>query len=134
MSSKDLYHNLCGVESTIPIFSRDWWLNAVCDGARNWDVAIVEKGGKIVASMPYYVKRKYGFTLLTQPPLTQTLGPWLRPNKTNYAKELANQKDLMQLLIDQLPTYDHFVQNFNNQIFLECKILYTILSPHRNPI
>lgn len=113
---KQLYSQLCKNEPSIPIFSRDWWLDAVCDGAENWDVAIVEKGGKVVASMPYYVKHKRGFTVLTQPPLTQKLGPWLRPSKANYSKELAEQKDLMQSLIDQLPSFDHFGQNINHQI------------------
>ncbi len=115
MSRKDSYRELCATEPTVPIFSRYWWLDATCGGTKHWDVAIVEKGGKVVASMPYYVKRKHGFTLLTHPPLTQTLGPWLRPSKAKYAKALAEQKDLMQALIDQLPAFDHFTQNWNHQ-------------------
>ncbi len=113
MSNKDIYRDLCEAETTIPIFSRDWWLDVVCSDSDYWDVAIVEKGGKVMASMPYYIKRKYGFTLITQPFLTQTIGPWLRPSKAKYAKALAEQKDLMQSLIDQLPAFDHFVQNWN---------------------
>ena len=115
MENKEKYRKLCATESAIPLFSRDWWLDAVCDGSENWDVAIVEKGGKVMASMPYYVKRKYGFTQIIQPPLTQTLGPWLRPSIAKYAKSLAEQKKLMMALIDQLPDFDIFVQNWNHQ-------------------
>ena len=58
MTNKDLYSKLCENESTIPIFSKDWWLDAVC-GDENWDVAIVEKGGEIWATMPYFIIKKF---------------------------------------------------------------------------
>lgn len=114
MNSKDNYRHFCRTEQTIPIFSRDWWLDAVCGGAENWDVVIIEKDGKLMASMPYFTKSKFNFTTITQPPLTQTQGPWLRPSKAKYAKALTEQKSLMQELIDQLPVFDHFMQNWNH--------------------
>jgi len=116
MSNKNIYRELCATESTIPVFSRDWWLDAVCDGADNWDVALVENGGEVMATMPYYVKHKYGFTLLTQPPLTQTLGPWIRPSSAKHAKALGQQKHLMYGLIEQLPKCDLFMQNWHYSI------------------
>lgn len=110
--SKEKYRELCRVEATIPVFSRDWWLDAVCGDA--WDICIVEKGDRIVASMPFYRKKRFGFRLLSQPPLTQTLGPWLRPSDAKYSNRLGQEKDLLTELIDQLPPYDHFVQNWNH--------------------
>lgn len=112
-SNKEKYRHLCQSTPGIPIFSRDWWLDAVC-GADSWDVAIVEKGGRVVGSMPYYANRKYGFTVLMQPPLTQTLGPWLRPSNAKYAKALGGQKAIMQALIDLLPSFDYFGQNWHH--------------------
>lgn len=56
-SNKDKYRDLLETETTIPIFSRDWWMDAVC-GEDNWDVLLVEKDNEIVASMPYYKKKK----------------------------------------------------------------------------
>lgn len=86
-------------------------------GPEGWDVALVEKGGQILASMPYVVKKnRYGFTLLTMPPLTQTLGPWLRESNAKYAKRLGRQKDLMSNLIEQLPRFDHFAQNWHYSV------------------
>ncbi|ELJ8450381.1 GNAT family N-acetyltransferase [Vibrio cholerae] len=111
MINKEKYRQLCEEEPTIPIFSQAWWLDAVAGD--NWDVCIVEKGDKIQASMPYVVKKKYGLTLLTQPSLTQNLGPWIRPAHAKYSKLLSQQKDLMEALIDQLPKYHYFSQNWH---------------------
>ncbi|XOF34040.1 MAG: GNAT family N-acetyltransferase [Candidatus Electrothrix sp. YB6] len=115
MSQKDKYRELCQTESTIPIFSRDWWLDAVCGGSEHWDAAIVEKNGNILASNPYFIRKKLRKTLLKMPPLTQSLGPWLKGSEGKYAKVLAAQKDHMQALIDQLPDFDLFSQNWHYQ-------------------
>jgi len=64
--------------------------------------------------MPFYTKKRFGLTLLSQPPLTQTLGPWLRPSEAKYSKRLGQEKTSLTDLIDQLPRYDHFLQNWNH--------------------
>lgn len=109
---KKLYRDFCQKENSLPLFVRDWWLDAVC-GEMNWDVAIVENGGQVVATMPYYIKKKFNLTLLRMPPLTQTLGPWLRPSKGKYANRLSYEKGVMTALIEQLPSFDNFQQNWN---------------------
>ena len=111
---KAQYRILCETEPSIPLFSQAWWLDAVA--GESWDVVTVEKGGEIQAAMPYIVKKKLGLTLLTQPALTQNLGPWIRPTYAKYAKRLSREKDLMQSLIDQLPTYTHFKQNWHHTV------------------
>lgn len=113
MTQKERYRHLCAQEASIPIFSRDWWLDAVC-GEENWDVAVVEKGGRVVGSMPFFMRRRFGATLLVQPPLTQTLGPWIRPSAAKYSKSLAYEKDAMEGLIAQLPRYGLFIQNWHH--------------------
>jgi lipid II:glycine glycyltransferase (peptidoglycan interpeptide bridge formation enzyme) len=118
MGSKQKYHDFCKTESSIPIFSKDWWLDAVC-GKDNWDVVLVEKGGQIIASMPYYmVKRRMMriMRIITMPQLTQTMGPWLRPSNAKYANQLAEQKNLTTALIQKLPHFDYFCQNFHYSI------------------
>ena len=87
---KRSYSEFLLANSTVPIFCRDWWLDIVCESG-DWNVAVVQKGGVIVATMPYYIKRQYGLTLLSHPPLTQVLGPWLRPSSAKYAKALGEQ-------------------------------------------
>lgn len=114
MSNKQKYIEFCKTEKAIPIFSKPFWLDAVC-GEDGWDVILVEKGGKIFASMPY-VKSNFKYTLnySTMPKLTQTLGPYISyPNGQKYSKRLFFEKEIINSLIEQLPVFDYFVQNFN---------------------
>lgn len=112
---KTKYRNLCAKETSIPIFSRDWWLDATA-GEDNWDVVLVEKGDKIIASLPYTFRKKYSLTILGQPQLTQTLGPWLRASNAKYAKRLGQEKELLQALIEQLPDFAQYKQNWHYNI------------------
>ncbi len=114
-SAVNKYRSLCTQEPTIPLFSQAWWLDATA-GEGAWDVALVEKGDAIVASMPYVPRKRYGLTLLGQPVLTQTLGPWLRETGGKSSTKLAQQKDWLQALIAQLPPFAHFTQNWHWQM------------------
>ena len=110
---KDLYRKLCAEEPTIPLFSRDWWLDAVCGD--DWDVCLVEKGGKVLASMPYYYqKNRLGMKIICQPKETQTLGPWLSLSNAKSANRLGQEKKLMTELIHQLPKFSHFHQQWHH--------------------
>lgn len=111
-SKKILYKEFCKTETSIPLFSQAWWLDLVCTDDE-WDVCLVEKDSKVLASMPYVVKKKYGFKLLTHPYLTQTLGPWIAPSTAKYANQLAQQKDLQEALIEQLPNFHFFRQSWH---------------------
>lgn len=116
MTDKDLYRKLCKTESTIPIFSKDWWLDAVC-GHDHWDAVVIEKNGNIISAMPYYITQKKGFKVITMPPLTQAMGPWIKyPPNQKYANKLSLEKELYLDLIKKLPDFDHFAQNFNYRV------------------
>ena len=115
ISAKQKYYVHCKNEPTISLFSKGWWLDAVC-GKNNWDVILVEKGGQIIASMPYYMIKIHGMSIITMPKLTQTMGPWLQSSKANYSNQLAKQKFLITELIGKLPAYDNFHQNFHHSI------------------
>ncbi|HET60333.1 MAG TPA: GNAT family N-acetyltransferase [Chloroflexi bacterium] len=97
-----------------PIFVQPWWLNAVAP--ERWHDIAIEKGGQLVARMPYVITEKKGFTSLSMPKLTQTLGPWLAPHKAKYAKKLSQEHQLLAELINNLPPFDHFKQNFHHSI------------------
>jgi hypothetical protein len=77
-------------------------------------VALVEVGDQVVASLPYVMRSKFRFILLGQPPLTQSLGPWLRETGAKQANRLGRQKDLLRQLIAALPPYDHYSQNWHH--------------------
>lgn len=92
------------------LFEQPWWLDAVAPG--RWGVAVVENGGEVAARMPYAINERLGLRVLSQPPLTTTLGPWVRPSPGKYTTQLESEKDLMSQLIDQLPRFDAFRQSF----------------------
>lgn len=112
MSDKELYRALSEDEPSLPLFSRAWWLDAAA-GPDAWDVVLVRNAGEVVAAMPYVLSRRYGLNVIAQPPLTQTLGPWFRACAANPAKRMSNEKEYMEELIERLPAFDHFNQNWH---------------------
>jgi hypothetical protein len=107
-------YDVTNLEETNTIFEQPWWLDAVAPNA--WGAIEVPRGDGIVARLPYVVKRKWGLTALSMPPLTLTLGPWLAPSTAKYANQLSQQKELMTSLIEQLPPCDYFSQHFHHSV------------------
>ncbi len=96
------------------IFQQPWWLDAVAKG--QWDEIIIKNNDHIVARMPYVKYRKMGLDFINMPPLTQTLGPWIRESNAKYHNILSFQIRIFNELIDQLPHFDYFNQNFSTDI------------------
>ncbi len=116
MTNKEKYREFCKKEKDIPIFSKDWWLDSVC-GVDAWDVVLVEKGGQIMASLPYLKRKRAIFDVISMPTLTQTMGVYIKyPPKQKYYKRLSWEKDMMSQLINGLPKFDYFSQNFDRKI------------------
>ncbi|HQB28381.1 MAG TPA: GNAT family N-acetyltransferase [Paludibacter sp.] len=116
MNNKNIYHELCKTEKAIPIFSKDWWLDAVC-GPENWDVIVIKRGAEIAATLPYYIKRSKMFSIITMPMLTQTMGPYIKyPEYKRHEKQLSYEKEVMTELISKLPKYSYFHQNLHYSI------------------
>lgn len=115
LNNKDKYRNLCAEESSIPIFSKDWWLDAVCgDGA--WDVDLVEQDGRIIASLPYFQTKKYGMHIVSMPKLTQTMGVWMRyPENQDMFERMECEKEIIQEIVNGggALDVDLFQQNFH---------------------
>jgi hypothetical protein len=87
------------------IFQEPWWLDAVAPGA--WRDITVSSGGIVRARWPIYEERRGLFHVITLPPLTHRLGPWLdlgEAAKSSRRYEL--EKELTFALIEQLPRYD----------------------------
>lgn len=112
MTDQSTYRKLCKSEPSIPLFSQDWWLDSVC-GKTNWDVALVERGGEVIASNPYYMTKHLGLNIIKMPLLTQTMGPWI---STKTSNRISNQIRILTELIDALPPCDAFYQNFHYSI------------------
>lgn len=117
MTNKEKYREFCKTEKNIPIFSKDWWLDSVGPENKYWDVILIEKGGQIVASMPYIVGRKHNFKTIEMPKLTQNLGPYIKyPENQKYETKLSYEKEIMTEIIEKIPDVAYFSQNFNYRI------------------
>lgn len=114
MTNKDKYHLLCNTEKSIPIFSRDWWLDTVC-GIENWDVLLKEQKGQVQAALPFYILAS---GVISMPLYTQTMGPWFAPEPSDakYTGILGKRQAICKEFIDALRKYPHFLQNFNYRI------------------
>ena len=97
---KDKYHLLCNTETSIPIFSRDWWLDTVC-GKDKWEVLLIEEKERITAAIPLYCPRQ---GIISMPFYTQTMGPWFSPESedTKYTKALSRWQILCKQLLNEL--------------------------------
>ncbi len=113
MTDKEKYLNFCNEASDIPIFSQYWWMDAVCESG-DWNVLLVENGDEIVATLPYFTKRKFLFSYITQPLLTQNNGLYIKyPNGQKYSNKLSYEKKIMCEIIDKLEGLKLFYYNQN---------------------
>lgn len=108
MTNKETYQQFCTVADDLPVFAQDWYLDAVCEGG-NWEVIVIEKGGEIAATLPYFLKRKGPIQYGTMPHLTKFLGPYILPKY----RQTKHEAKLIRQLISQLPRLSYFRQNLH---------------------
>ncbi|WP_455638555.1 GNAT family N-acetyltransferase [Parabacteroides sp.] len=111
MTNKEKYRLLCNRESSLPLYSRDWWLDIVC-GETQWDVLLVEEKERIIAALPIYTPHK---GIISMPFYTQTMGPWFapEPKDAKYTRTLGKHQAICKEFTEELKKYPHFLQNFN---------------------
>ena len=98
-----------------PIFHQPWWLDAVAPG--RWDAATVDRGGRTVAALPFVVRGPRWLRVLSQPPLTPFLGPWIaREEGAKYTTSLGDQMELQAELEAKLPAASAFHQSFSSTV------------------
>ena len=108
MSAKARYRDFCRTAPDVPVFAQAWYLDACATGGE-WDVVLAEEKGRVVATLPYFFKRKGPFRYVTMPPFVKWLGPYLLPD---FRGQLPKEHELLQALIAQLPDFAAFKQNF----------------------
>lgn len=94
MSNKEKYLSFVN-DIYVPIYSKPWWLDAVCL-PENWDVWLYEKGGKIVAAMPYYMETRGRYKYITKAPLTQNNGIIFKyPNNIKFVNKQSFEEKVI---------------------------------------
>lgn len=114
MDNKELYTDFCRKEANLPLFYQPWWLDTVSiDG--DWDVLCFIKNNQILGVYPFYKKKKYKFfSLISMPPYTPFLGPYLKyPENLKSFEKISFEKEVYNYFIDELPEFDFFLQDFN---------------------
>jgi len=110
--AKELYHEFCKNESELPIFALPKWLDLVCP-EKDWQVVVHKKGNKILAALPFIVKKKWGVRLISTPRLTQFAGIFFSNYTGKYANKLKREKKSITYLMDALPKHHAFFQCFH---------------------
>lgn len=97
-----------------PLFSTPWWLDAAAPG--RWGEAVVQSNGQTRARLAYAF-RDYPLLgrVISLPPLTPYLGPEFYESHREPERQVGEQNDLMIALIDGMPPFSRFQQNFSPQ-------------------
>ena len=93
------------------VFEQPWWLDIVAPG--EWGEVTVKEGDETVARLPYVLQSGR----IVMPPLTQTLGPWIKPEYRQFQPgntQLSKQKELISALLGQLPRHKSFHVTFDS--------------------
>lgn len=111
---KQQYASYIKTHKNLPIFNKPYWLDAVC-GEKNWHVILVSDANKIVAAIPYYIKKKYIFEIATIPKHTQRFSPCITyPEKIKtYSHKIDFENKVMAILLAAYPDKIYFQSNFH---------------------
>lgn len=84
-----------------PLFHQPWWLDAT---GLPWQMATVRKGDVISGIWPYFPQKKYGVSLLRNPPLCPYLGPYVAfPSHLKPTRQDSFERQIVAALLEQLP-------------------------------
>lgn len=108
---RDLYRQAANQSPHTPLWQSPWWLDITAEG--RWDAVCVISGGEVVAALPYVSKQRYGLSLWGQPPLTQSLGPWLAQiDDAKYERRLSREHALLTDLVSAIPKGTAYMQSW----------------------
>ena len=126
MTNKEIYRDFCQNTPELPIFMQDWWLDAVCAG-KQWDVLLCVESAdgshvlsvgeqdvqreRIVAVLPYLIRKRAWMRYIIMPQMTQIGGAWLRED---VAHDVQKVEAIGQTLVQQLSALqlDYYYQHY----------------------
>lgn len=109
MTNKEKYLKFCK-KIYVPIYSKSWWLDAVCQPDK-WDVWLYEKGGDILAAMPYYMETRGRYKYITKAPLTQNNGIIFDPYENS---KLETKSKFQEHVIDAA---NEFIESLSLDVY-----------------
>lgn len=119
--NKIKYQTFCE-ENYVPVYSKPWWMDAIC-GEDKWDVWLYEKGGAVMAAMPYYMEKRGDYAYITKAPLTQNNGLIISyPDGQKLIKRQAFEEEIVNAAVNyiyslNLDVYEQqFMPSFRNHL------------------
>jgi hypothetical protein len=93
--------------SSRTIFEEPFWLDAVCPGA--WgEVTLGSGDGAPTGRLVFHYKRKFGLTVLRNPPLSPSAGPFVaHADQESNTQRNGRELSVTSELIEQLPHYEN---------------------------
>jgi Acetyltransferase (GNAT) domain len=111
---KKMYLSLCTQGKITGLLMQPWWLDATGD----WDVALAVRNDQVVGAMPYTAGKKWNVSTIGMPAMTHHLRIWMdKPQDISDHKWLTREKQIIWLLIDDLPAYGYFSMVFEEDSF-----------------
>lgn len=113
MTNKQLFQKFTDQHKAKLPFSLQysWWHEVVKE---DWDVAVVQRSEQVFAVMPYFIRHKGPWKFICNPHITPYTGPFLHyPEGQKNATRIAFEHEMHQLLLEQLPSYSEYSQNYH---------------------
>lgn len=111
--NKSLYIDLCQSQSYVPLFLKPDWLECVTSG--NWKCINYIEGGTTLASLPYYVRKRFLIPTVQMPKYTQFMGPII----SDQIKEKKNFPSIynkaLEFFATEMSKYPKFYQHFHKE-------------------
>lgn len=71
-----------------------------------WNAIEIKNGNKLIARWPYYIGKRLGFGVMSNPMCTQTSGPWIDSSSSKYVNYISKKKKMLEELINKIPCHN----------------------------
>ncbi|MCB0640322.1 MAG: GNAT family N-acetyltransferase [Phaeodactylibacter sp.] len=102
------YRQLCA-HTILPVYAKDWWLDAVAGGPERWSATLYEdQQGQVLGALPFYREKRLGLSRIKQPPLATYTHLYLRyPDSEKEHRRYSLERKVIGELVRQLPPATH---------------------------
>ena len=116
--AKEEWRELCEKESSMWIYQKAWYWDAVCENSDDWQVILIKENEQIEAAFPFIYQKRKGLWIIETPWQVAASGIWMRTRQfKNVEANLNYMTKMINGIVDRLPYYDRFQVIFNKQLW-----------------
>lgn len=111
------FRNIDDIQHVLPIYFRVWWLDMVY-GKGMWQyITETDADGFIAGILPYSIKQKLFFRLITMSPETSYGGPYLIKNKERKTNsQISYENNVLESILKKIPNVDFVYFQCNSNL------------------